>query len=248
MARKTRLFATLLMCFVAVTLADAQYGGLAMAALNSDDAGIVLKEPCIWAVRVESTSTNNRESGTRYTEQRKWRDSEGRFRREVTQVQSGQDAVFHAAVIIDPKKNTVTTLNLDARTASVVHLQPNQLHSHVELDDKPMYAMPGVQVKVEKLSGKKIAGVDAEGQRVTRIRPPGTIGNDHTISSVSERWVSPELKIVLATSMDDPRQQSRSEVTQLTKAEPDASLFQVPAGYSITEAEGRPTREITPGL
>jgi len=118
------------------------------------------------------------------------------------------------------------------------------LHGYVELDDKPMYAMPGVQIKIDHLEGKQIAGVAAVGRRVTRTRPPGTIGNDKTIVSVSDRWVSPELKIVLATSMDDPRQQSRSDVTQLARAEPDPALFQVPADYTVKEAVGKPLQQV----
>jgi hypothetical protein len=60
---------------------------------------------------------------------------------------------------------------------------------------------------VEKMAAKSIAGEPAVGRRVTRTRPPGTVGNATTIVSVSERWISPDLKIVLATLMDDPRQQ-----------------------------------------
>jgi hypothetical protein len=159
-------------------------------------------------------------------------------------VQEGQPAVFHGAVVIDPVKNTITTLNMDQKTASVVHLPAGTLHGYVELDDKPMYAVPGVQIKIDHLEGKQIAGVAAAGRRVTRTRPPGTIGNDKTIVSVSERWVSPELKIVLATSMDDPREQRRSDVTQLARIEPDAALFQVPADYTVNEAEGKPLRQV----
>jgi hypothetical protein len=42
--------------------------------------------------------------------------------------------------------------------------------------------------------------------------------------------------------MDDPREQQTREVTQLERTEPDASLFQIPADYTVKEAEGRPLR------
>jgi len=223
----------------------AQYGGAAVAALNSDDAAVVHGKPCAFVVKKQITTPKaDGTSTTRITEERMWRDSQGRFRREVAQVQEGQEPVFNLAVIIDPAKNTITTLRMDQKTASVVHLPAGTLHGYVELDDKPMYAMPGVQIKIDKLSGKEIAGVAAEGRRVTRIRPPGTIGNDKTIVSVSERWISPELKIVLATSMDDPREQSGTDVTQLTRTEPDVAFFQVPADYAVTEAQGKPLQPV----
>jgi hypothetical protein len=57
-------------------------------------------------------------------------------------------------------------------------------------------------------------------------------------------WISPELKIVLATSMDDPREQSRTDVTQLSRTEPDAGFFKVPADYAVTEAQGKPLHQV----
>jgi hypothetical protein len=248
MSPMQRFLAVSILAIMASPSAIAQYGGAAVSALNSDGAATVLGEPCSFLLDVQKTTPSADGTATmRHTEQRGWRDSQGRFRREVTEVQEGQDPVFHVAVIIDPVKNTVTTLKMDQKTASVLHLQPKQLHPYVELDDKPMYAMPGVQIKIEKLKEKQIAGVAAVGRRVTRTRPPGSIGNDKTIVSVSDRWVSPELKIVLATSMDDPRGQSRSDVTQLVRTEPDAALFQVPADYTVTESEGRPMHEVMLG-
>ena len=84
-----------------------------------------------------------------------------------------------------------------------------------------------------------IAGVFGVDRRETRTRPPGTINNDKTVVSVSERWVSPDIKILLASSMDDPRERLTREVT-LERVQPDASLFEVPADYTIKEAQGGP--------
>jgi hypothetical protein len=231
------------MALLAVPTVIAQYGGAAAVALNGDDAGIVLGQPVTLVEKAANvTPLTDGTKITRLTEERKWRDSQGRFRKEVARVAEGQEPVFQVATIIDPVKNTITTLHMDTKTASVVHLQPGQLHPYADLDDKPLMAMPGVHVKVEKLEGRSIAGVYAVGRRVTRTRPPGTIGNDKTIVSVSERWVSPDIKVLLASSMDDPREQQTREVTQLERTEPDASLFQVPADYTVKEAEGRPLR------
>ena len=197
--------------------AVAQYGGAAVAALNGDDAGIVLAQPCVAVEKVvEVKPLADGTKITKQTEERKWRDSQGRFRKEVTQVEDGHEADYTVATIIDRVKNTITTLHLDTKMASVVHLPEGTLHKYVDLDDKELYALPGVKVKVEKLQGKTIAGVYAVGRRVTRTRPPGTIGNDKPVVSVlSERWVSPDIKLLLASSMDDPREQLTREVTHL---------------------------------
>jgi hypothetical protein len=240
-----RVLATWAGVLLASPVAIAQYGGAAVAALNSDDAAIVVGQPFTLVEKTaDLTPKPDGTAVTRRSVERKWRDSQGRFRREVGQVADGQEAVYDRATIIDPVKNTVTTLYFDRKVASVVHLQPGALHPYVDLEDRPLVAMPGVQVKVETIEGRSFAGEKAVGRRVTRTRPPGTVGNDKTIVSVSERWMSPDLKIMLATSMDDPREKQGREVMQISRGEPDASLFQVPADYTVTEAVGRPMHEV----
>jgi len=226
---------------IALPAAHAQIGAAGVVALMQDDAGIVQGQPCTVVEKTESiTPLADGTTITRRTEERKWRDSQGRFRKQVTQVEPGEDAVFHLVTIIDPVSNTLTVLNLDRKSANVTHLPdqgPWHLHPYVDLEDKPLMARPGVKIKVEKLDGKTIAGVYAEGRRVTRTRPPGSIGNDKVIVSVSERWVSPELKILLESSMDDPREKQARLVTQLNRAEPDPSLFTIPSDFTVKEVQ-----------
>lgn len=250
MSLKGRVLTIAAMTFLAAAVAVAQYGAAAVAALNGDDAGIVLAQPLVAVEKtVAITLLADGTKLTRRTEERKWRDSQGRFRKEKAQVEDGQEPVFDVATILDPVKNTVTTLHMAAKAASVVHLPEGTLHLYVDLDDtgKNILARPGVKVTVEKLDGKTIAGVYAVGRRVTRIRPPGTIGNDKTVVSVSERWVSPDIKLLLASSSDDPREQLTREVTHLERVEPDANLFQVPADYSVKEAQGSALHQVLIG-
>lgn len=221
-------------------IAVAQVGSsVARQVMQSDDAGIVIGQPCI--VVEKTASARPSADGTtimKRTEELKWRDSEGRFRKEATTVEEGDSPVFHSATIIDPVKNTLTILNLDNKVATVFHLPeqgPGKLHKYIELDEKPLEALPGVEVRVEKLKEKSINGENAVGRRVTRTRPPGTIGNDKPVVSVSERWVSPELKILLASSMNDPREKLTREVTQLQRTEPESNLFTIPSDFAVKE-------------
>jgi hypothetical protein len=103
--------------------------------------------------------------------------------------------------------------------------------------------LPGVQVKVEKLDGKMINGVYAVGRRVTRVRPPGTIGNDTPVVSVAERWVSPDLKILMASSSDDPREKLTREVAKLDRSEPNPALFTIPADFAVKEVTVGPRQQ-----
>ena len=92
------------------------------------------------------------------------------------------------------------------------------------------------KVEREQLGGKTIAGVYAEGIRITRTIPEGAEGNDRPMIRVDETWRSPELKITLLSINSDPRTGTRTtEVTELDRAEPDPAVFQVPEGYTVKD-------------
>jgi len=59
--------------------------------------------------------------------------------------------------------------------------------------------------KTEKLGGKSIAGVYAEGTRTTVTYPVGFFGNDRPIITIHESWLSSELKLIVLSVDDDPR-------------------------------------------
>jgi hypothetical protein len=89
----------------------------------------------------------------------------------------------------------------------------------------------------ESLGTQTMEGVKAQGERRTSTIEAGAIGNDRPIQIVSERWYSPDLQVEVMTRRSDPR--TGEEITRLiniNRAEPDPSLFQVPAGYQLVEA------------
>jgi hypothetical protein len=78
----------------------------------------------------------------------------------------------------------------------------------------------------------------AEGTRSTITIPAGEMGNELPILVVSERWYSPELKMVLMTKHSDPRMgETVYRLTRLQRAEPTHTLFEVPADYTVKEDE-----------
>ena len=90
--------------------------------------------------------------------------------------------------------------------------------------------------KTEKLGGKTIAGVYAEGTRLTITYPVGFFGNDKPIIIFHETWMSSDLKLVVLSVDDDPRTGTRiTEATNLDRGEPNPALFQVPEGYTIRD-------------
>jgi hypothetical protein len=87
-------------------------------------------------------------------------------------------------------------------------------------------------VRTEQLGTKEYEGLRAEGTRTVATLPAGAIGNVRPIEIVSERWYSPEFRIVVFSRRADPRfGETVYRLTNIMRAEPDASLFQVPADY-----------------
>jgi hypothetical protein len=93
------------------------------------------------------------------------------------------------------------------------------------------------EAKTEALGKQQIEGVEAEGTRTTVTIPAGEIGNERAIEMISERWFSPDLKVVVMTRHSDPRFGETSyRLTNISRSEPAKSLFEVPADYTIKEA------------
>jgi len=87
-------------------------------------------------------------------------------------------------------------------------------------------------VRSEVLEAREIEGVRAEGVRTTMTIPAGTIGNALPIEVVNERWLSPELRVVVMTRRFDPRfGETVYRLTNIVRSEPAADLFRVPADF-----------------
>ena len=97
-------------------------------------------------------------------------------------------------------------------------------------------------VTTEDLGVQTVSGLAATGQRITRSIPAGAIGNAQPIQSVREVWTSTDLKVPVLIKTSDPRYGTTvTQLTNVVRAEPDAALFQAPAGYTVRKgAAARP--------
>jgi hypothetical protein len=94
----------------------------------------------------------------------------------------------------------------------------------------------GDNVKKEDLGEQTIEGVAATGSRMTFTIPAGQIGNEGPIAIVDERWFSKDLQTIVMTRHSDPRSgETVYRLTNINRAEPDHSLFEVPGDYQIKE-------------
>jgi hypothetical protein len=83
------------------------------------------------------------------------------------------------------------------------------------------------------LGYQTINGVSAHGTRQTVTIPAKTIGSDHDVTVVNERWYSDELGILIKSSNVDPRfGTSTYELSEINQSTPDASLFTPPTTCS----------------
>lgn len=99
-------------------------------------------------------------------------------------------------------------------------------------------ALPGVVPQREDLGTQTVEGVEAKGTRETSVIATGAVGNDRPITIVSERWYSPELQIELKSVRNDPRMgQTTHALTGISRTEPDPSLFQPPADYTVEQSK-----------
>ncbi len=214
-----------------------------------------------------STSTEKLQDGTVLTHtgtRTVTRDSLGRTREEITMPARGAadtGKTRRMVVIMDPVARTVTQLRVDDKVA-VVHTlpQPGQAsgdragHRGGASTDSTGHsvASAGTHTRPNEveadLGSKTISGVVATGKRVTHTIPAGEMGNIAPLVSTRETWYSPDLKIELSSSDADPFHGTRTtSVSALTKNEPDAALFQVPAGYTVQQAPQRAFGHRGPG-
>lgn len=83
---------------------------------------------------------------------------------------------------------------------------------------------------------RMLEGVNVEGRKTTTTIPAGKVGNEQPLTITSEEWRSPELGVLVLTRHSDPRTgESSYRLTNIIRAEPDRSLFIVPADYTVKE-------------
>jgi hypothetical protein len=182
----------------------------------------------------------------RKTETKLYRDSLGRFRKEVTLQAIGPLAASgqpHSFIeISDPVAGTNYVLEPDQKIARQM---PGGMRMQVRTKDGPggvnvfyrnFKDKPETDAKTESMGVEAIGGVNAEGTRTTLTIAAGEIGNEKPITIVSERWYSADLQMDVKSAHSDPRFGSTTyTLTSIQRTEPAATLFAVPAGYTIEQ-------------
>jgi hypothetical protein len=192
------------------------------------------------------------------------RDSQGRTRREEAMQHMGPLAIEGPELVMinDPVGLTNYTLIPKARYANVVKYKqfsdtPEGLQrklaarrnqegdgtTHITWKADSESSEPNTFTN-EDLGTQVIEGVSCQGRRETTTIPAGKMGNERPIVISTEVWSSPDLHGIVLKKHTDPRVgETVYRLTNIKLGEPDASLFQVPAGYETqTEGEGMQMR------
>jgi hypothetical protein len=201
-----------------------------------------------------STTTQTLADGnhiTRTTQTNLYRDSQGRFRKEVTLPAIGPLAASgkpHSFTeISDPVAGTAYVLEPDQKVARQLP-GPGEMGARVRTKGGPggnvfyrnFKESAEATAKTESLGTQTIDGVSVEGTRTTRTIPAGEIGNEKPITVVSEHWYSADLQMDLKSTHSDPRfGDTTYTLTNIQRTEPAASLFAVPSDYTVTAGKNR---------
>jgi hypothetical protein len=243
------------------------FGGPAVSADENFELERDLKQPfgnktikgAPFSAHVIFENTQTLSNGVHVTNKRTgalYRDSEGRTRQEFPRNGSPEMALINDGVagvayhlhLLDRSALKIDVGGRD-RHREMEEYKLKREHEERELRER-MEKTHGVGLKrpgkeiepsrrVESLGVQTFEGVQAEVTRLTITIPAGMEGNDGPLEIVSERWFSPELQIVVMARQSDPRAgEMLYRLTNITRSEPNRSLFEAPADFRVTEEKG----------
>lgn len=178
---------------------------------------------------------------------RYYRDNEGRVRREQT---------IMGMSSLDPRKDAEAVVTIVDPVAGFVYtivgkkqeVQRMRIPAGIEASARELanaasrglsQAEAGFAKARQNLGTRDFDGVQASGQRLTTTIPAGAMGNDRPIDVIDEVWTAQELRLQVLTTHHDPRTGDvETRFTNISRAEPTADLFKIPAGYKIVDIPG----------
>jgi hypothetical protein len=147
--------------------------------------------------------------------------------------------------IFDPVAGYCYILDDANRIAHRVELH-KPIRTQLPLQGVPVVTSPdtnknpdGTASSREDLGRRIIEGVETKGSRSTTTFPVGTQGNENPVSTILETWVSPELNVTILSKISDPRAgETIRALINVSRAEPNSKLFQIPKGYKVVDETG----------
>lgn len=171
------------------------------------------------------------------------RDSRGRIYNELrtlVPVASTETPQVISVLLYDPQTRVSTFLNAQKHTFTTTTVnRPPETVPPVFINASPSGgSLPQNEfTREEDLGNREIEGVSVHGIRETQTIPAESSGTGKEILVTDEYWYSADLRINMVIKHNDPRTGSViMMVTQVTRAEPDPALLQIPEGYVSAQA------------
>jgi hypothetical protein len=164
------------------------------------------------------------------------RDSQGhiyRERRHFVQLTAQQRPAFEFT-LFDPVQHTRTTCEPSTRVCTITDYRAST-----------RFVLPPVgpqdngtrNLARESLGTNTIDGLDVIGSLETLTISPGAMGNSQPLVTTKEFWFSPDLQVNLSVTRKDPRLGVQElQLVELSRTEPDPSVFAIPNGFVVRDA------------
>jgi hypothetical protein len=242
-------FASILASSALVIPVPAVHAQMIASGINGIDwAGSVQKRPytATWTQKSARNGASSEELTTRYA-----RDSRGRVYQQMRKIDKQNLYTAGQGFVYDPVAHTFSWLNSNTKQAGVIHYADSDASAILKTFwGEPTAATPfvdfgfGIQgadfnaVKPDDLGTKTIAGVTAQGTRITTRQ---VVRGWQPLTISIETWWSTEYGVLLQkiysphyTSTPD-LWSNTLEVTDFKPGNPDAELFRVPDGYTVRD-------------
>jgi hypothetical protein len=151
------------------------------------------------------------------------------------------------ATMKTPSGDTRTMITIfDPVAGFVAHLNPADSTAMKETlptprtgaaPPKPPADANAPQMVKSDLGASTVAGLAATGTRTTVTIPAGAMGNAQALIATREVWMSTALKVPVKVTSSDPQHGTATMVlSNISETAPDASLFQIPASFTVKDA------------
>ena len=165
------------------------------------------------------------------------RDSQGRMyreRRSFMPGNSGDQTRLNEIMIYDPVALTQTICTIVSRRCMLTTYVPRMSFAVMPAGS---FANGTRYLTRETLGANTLQGLDVIGTRETLTINPGVVGNQRALVSTKEFWYSSDLETNLPVTRSDPQEGKQVvQLSHISRSEPAAELFQVPAGFAIHDA------------
>jgi hypothetical protein len=167
------------------------------------------------------------------------RDSRGRIhneRHQLLPLTSSKQPPLLLIHIYDPETRLNAYVNPHTRTAheSILTSPPRTAPPSDWAQQGSANAASLSDVRLADLGTSVMEGIDVHGYRRTMTVSQKASGTGRPIEVTDEYWYSEELHINMLTKHSDPRTGDQVlKVTNVTRTEPLAELFEIPSGYKV---------------